>query len=189
MKKIASMFKKTILVALVAALAVAALPLTSVFAARVQDPSTPPAEGERSGVRLEKLWARATKGVERFGKLIERSDKMTEKIQDLIDKAAANGKDVAALQAALDAYKYAVDEAGPLYEKAQAIVATHAGFDEHGKVTDFEQAKATLKELGAQLKALHEQIGLPGKALREAIKAFREANPRPTPTPSTPAGG
>ena len=189
MKKITSMFKKTILVALVAALAVAALPLTGVFAAPAQDPSTPPAEGERSGVRLEKLWARATKGVERFGKLIERSDKLTEKIQNLIDKAAANGKDVAAVQAALDAYNHAVDDAGPMYDEAKAIVATHAGFDDAGKVTDFEQAKSTLKELGAQLKALREHIGLPGKALREAIKAFREANPRPTPTPSAPAGG
>lgn len=189
MKKITSMFKKTILVALVAALTVAALPLTGVFAAPAQDPSTPPAEGERSGFKLERLWLRATQGVERFGKLIERSDTMTEKMQALLDKAKANGKDVAAVQAALDAYIHAVDEAGPMYEEATAIVATHAGFDDAGKVTDFEQAKSTLKDLGAQLKDLREQIGLPGKALREAIKAFREANPRPTPTPSAPAGG
>ena len=169
-------FKNTLLAAMALTLVAAALPWTSAFAAPAADPSTPPAEGEKSNTRIESLWMREQRAVERMGKVIDRSDKMVEKIQIWIDKAKENGKDVTALQAALTAYKQAVQEAGPMYERAQSIVSEHAGFDADGKVTDREQAIQTLKDLGAQLKDLREQIGMPGKALREAIKAFREAN-------------
>jgi len=169
-------FKNILLVAMTLALVAAALPWTSVFAAPAADPTTPPADGEKSNTRIESLWTREQNAVERLGKVIDRSDTMMEKIQAWIDKAKENGKDVTALQAALDAYKQAVQEAGPMYEEAQSIVKTHAGFDADGKVTDREQAIQTLKDLGAKLKNLREQIGMPGKALREAIKAFREAN-------------
>jgi chromosome segregation ATPase len=174
-----STFRKTLLVALATALIAATLPFTSAFAAPVQDTSTPPTTDGNSTQRLERLWNRAQNGVEKFGNVIERSATMVKRIQTLIDKAAENGKDVSALQAALDAYEQAIDEAGPMYKEAQSIVAKHAGFDADGKVTDVEQARSTLKELGAQLKELREQIGAPGKALREAVKAFREANPPP----------
>lgn len=184
MKLSTSTFRKTLLAALVTALLAATLPFMSAFAAPAQDP-TPPTTDEIPTQRLERLWGRAQNGVEKFGKVIERSAIMIKRAQTLIDKAAENGKDVAALQAALDAYEQAINGAGPLYQEAQSIVAAHAGFDADGKVTDAEQARATLKDLGAQLKSLREQIGAPGKALREALKAFREANPRPTPTPST----
>lgn len=169
-------FKNILLAAMVLALVAAVLPWTSVFAAPAADPSTPPADGEKSNTRLESLWTREQNAVERMGKVIDRSDTMTEKVQTWIDKARGNGKDVTALQAALDAYKQAIQEAGPMYEQAQSIVSEHAGFDADGKVTDREQAIQTLKELGTQLKDLREQVGTPGKALREAIKAFREAH-------------
>ena len=172
-------FKNILLAAMALALVAAALPWTSAFAAPAADPTTPPADGEKSNTRIESLWTREQRAVERMGKVIERSDTMTEKVQTWIDRARENGKDVTALQAALDAYKQAVQEAGPMYEQAQSIVNEHAGFDADGKVTDREQAIQALKELGAQLKDLREQVGTPGKALREAIKAFREAN-KPT---------
>jgi uncharacterized protein YbaA (DUF1428 family) len=169
-------FKNILLAAMVLALVAAALPWTSVFAAPAADPSTPPADGEESNTRIEALWTREQNAVERMGKVLDRSTTMTEKVQTWIDKAREDGKDVTALQAALDAYKQAVQAAGPMYEQAQSIVQKHAGFDADGKVTDREQAMQTLKDLGTQLKALREQVGTPGKALREAIKAFREAN-------------
>lgn len=169
-------FKNILLAGMTLALVAAALPWTSVFAAPAADPTTPPADGEKSNTRIESLWTREQNAVERMGKVLDRSNTMTEKVQTWIDRAKENGKDVTALQAALDAYKQAVQEAGPMYEQAQSIVNEHAGFDADGKVTDREQAIQTLKDLGAQLKDLRGQIGTPGKALREAIKAFREAN-------------
>ena len=169
-------FKNILLAAMALALVAAAFPWTSVSAAPAADPTTPPTDGGRSNTRIESLWTREQNAVERMGKVIDRADTMTAKIQTMIDKAKSNGKDVTALQAALDAYKQAVQEAGPMYEQAESIVNEHAGFDADGKVTDREQAIQTLKELGTQLKDLRGQIGTPGKALREAIKAFRQAH-------------
>jgi hypothetical protein len=94
----------------------------------------------------------------------------------LIDRASENGRDVTALQAALDAFEAAVQTARPQYEELAEIVDAHSGFDADGKVTDVEQARATVKELGAGLKDVKTAMGGKGKALREAIKAFREAN-------------
>jgi Xaa-Pro aminopeptidase len=38
--------------------------------------------------------------------------------------------------------------------------------------------------MGGKLKEIREAMGGTGKALREAIQAFREANPRPEKTPT-----
>lgn len=171
-----NLFKKSILTALMLVLVLAAFPLTSAFAAPAADPSTPPADGKDSSPLIERLWMRETRAVERIGQRLDRAPTMIKKTQTLIDKAKANGKDVTALQAALNAYSQAIKDADPMHEKAQSIVNKHAGFDADGKVTDREQARQTLKDLGAQLKELHQQVGEPGKALRAAIQAFREAN-------------
>ena len=182
MSKFSLLFKKTVLIALVAALALIALPLTSVSAAGLNEPSDPPAgTTQQSAERLEKIWARLQKAYERQGQMLDRADGMTEKAQGLIDKMEEKGKDVAALQAALDAFEDALKDAHPIYESAKGIINSHKGFDADGKVTDREQALETVKELGAKMKEIREIAGEPGKALREAVKAYREAN-RPTDT-------
>ena len=172
-----NMFKKTLLIALVAALAVASLPLMSASAA----PSTddPPPQREVSAERLEKVWARQLRLYEKIGKGYDRSDGFVEKVQTLIDKAGENGKDVSAVQAALDAFEAALKDAHPVYESAKGIINSHQGFDNDGKVTDLEKAKETVKSMGEKLKEIKESMGGTGRALHEAIKAFREANPRP----------
>ena len=178
------LFKKTVLLALVAALAtlgVASLPFVSASAAgdEVRDP--PVLEGQVSNERLEKVWARQL----RIYALMGRTDNLVEKAQQLIERAAENGKDVSAVQAALDAFEDALKDAQPVYESIKGIVNSHQGFDEDGKVTDAEKAKETVREMGGKLKEIKDAMDGTGKALREALQAFREANPRPerTPTP------
>ena len=172
-----NMFKKTVLIAMVAALAIAILPLMSASAAPATD--DPPPQREVSAERLEKIWARQLRLYERIGNGYDRSDGFVEKVQTLIDKAGANGKDVSAVQAALDAFEAAIKEAHPVYESAKGIINSHQGFDNDGKVTDIEKAKETVKSMGEKLKEIKESMGGTGRALHEAIKAFREANPRP----------
>jgi phage-related tail protein len=179
-------FKKTILVALVAALGLAAMPFTSASAAGRTDPTTPP-QGEISDERLERAWARQLRTYERIGRGFERNDVFIDRAQNLIDKAAANGKDVSALQAALDAFQAAVKVAHPVYESANGIVKSHHGFDVNGKVTDPAKAKETVTEMSDKLQEIKSAMDGTGQALREAIKAFREANPRPQPS-ATPEG-
>ena len=172
-----NIFKKTIVVALVAALAVASLPLVTASAAGAYDP--PPPEREVPAERLENIWARQLKVYERIGTWLDRGDAFADKVQELIDKAAANGKDVSAVQAALDAFEQALKDAHPIYESAKGIINSHQGFDSDGKVTDIEKAKETVQAMGGKLREIKESMGGTGRALHEAIKAFREANPRP----------
>ncbi len=174
-------FKKTILFALIVALAMASLPFTSAFAAGAKDPSTPP---QMTNERLENIWARQIRAYERMG----HTDEFIARVQKLIDRARANGKDVSAMQAALDVFAAKAKEAQPVYESIKGIISSHQGFDSNGKVTDPAKAKETIQSMHDKLKAIRETMDGAGKALREAIKAFREANPRPEKTP-TPTGG
>jgi hypothetical protein len=163
------LFKKTVLLALVAALAtlgVASLSFGSVSAA---------GQGQVSNEKLEKAWARQL----RIYALMGRTDNFVEKAQHLIERAAENGKDVSALQTALDAFETALKDAQPVYESTKGIVNSHQGFDENGKVTDAEKAKETVREMGEKLKEIKDAMDGTGKALREALKVFRQANPRP----------
>ncbi len=179
-------FTRTVLFALIAALAVAAMPLASASAMGDNDPTTPPT-GEVSNERLEQAWARQLRAYDRLGKGFDRADDFIARAQDLIDRASENGKDVKALQAALDMFEASIKEAHPIYESANGIVNSHQGFDEKGKVTDSEKAKATVRSMGEKLKEIRAAMDGTGRALREAIKAFREANPRPQRT-VTPEG-
>ena len=173
------LFTKTVLIALTAALALAGIPLVSVSAAGANDPSVPP-QGELTNERLERIWARQLRAYEKMG----RTKEFVERAQRLIDRASQNGKDISAIQAALDAFEDAVKDAKPVYESARGIINSHQGFDANGKVTDPEKAKETVKQMGDKLKEIRDAMGGTGKALHDALRAFREANPRPEKTPT-----
>lgn len=171
---IRNFFKKTLLVALVTALGVASLPVFSVSAQGAKDPVAPP-KGQVTNERLEQIWARQLRAYERMGK----TDEFIGRVQKLIDRASANGKDVTAVQAALDAFQAAVKEAKPTYESMKGIVNSHQGFDANGKVTDPEKAKETVKQMREKMQEIRAALDGTGKALHEAIQAFKAANPRP----------
>jgi uncharacterized protein YukE len=166
-----NLFNKMILAVLAAALVFAAFPVTSAFAQGENPP-----KGELTNEKLEQVWARQLKNYEKIGKGFENTDAQIAKFQARIDKAAANGKDVTALQAALDAFASALKSGKPTYDSMSGIVNSHQGFDANGKVTDAEKAMSTVKELRTKMEELKSKMGGTGKALREALKAFREAN-------------
>jgi len=178
MKTLSLLFKKTVLFALGAALALANLSVTSAYASGSSDPTDPPATETQqlSNERLERVWARLQHIYERQGKMLERAEQMTEKVQNLIDRMNESGKDTTALQAALDTFEEALKDAHPIYESAKGIINSHQGFDADGKVTDREKAVETVKDLRDKLQEIRQIVGEPGKSLREAIKAFRDAN-------------
>ena len=180
-----TLFRKTIFVALVAALTLASMPFVSVSAAEANDPTPPPQSLTQIRTeRLERIWERQLRIYKRMGRV----DELIERVQKLIDRAKANGKDVSAMQAALDAFKAAVKDAQPIYESVKGLINSHQGFDSNGKVTDPAKAKETVKAMHDKFKEIRDAMNGTGKALREAIKAFRQANPRPQPT-LTPTGG
>lgn len=181
------LFKKTILIALVTALGVASLPLVGVSAMGENEPPAP--QGEVPNEKLEQVWARQLKLYEKIGEGDARSSAFVEKVQNLLGKAGENGKDVSAIQVALDAFEAALKKAHPVYESAKGIVNSHQGFDGNGKVTDTDKAKETVKAMGEKLKEIKDAMGGTGRALHEAIQAFRDANPRPVKTPPVSEGG
>jgi hypothetical protein len=167
-----NLISRVVLAVLVASLAIAAIPVTRAYAAD----ETPPAKGELTDEKIEEIWARQQQAYERMGKAFEDTDAHIARFQSMIDKAAANGKDVTSLQAALNAYETALLASEPAYEELGQVFRTHSGFDANGKVTDSEKAKVTIKEARQGMKAIKDSMGGTFKALREAIKAFREAN-------------
>jgi len=173
-----NIFNKLILAVLTAALVFAAFPVTSAYA---QDENPPKAE--LTNEKLEQVWARQLANYEKLGKGFTDTDAQIAKFQERIDNATANGKDVTALQAALDAFAAALKSGKPTYDSMGAIVGSHPGFDTSGKVTDIVQAKATVQEFRTKMQELQSAMNGTGKALREALKAFREANkPAESPT-------
>jgi archaellum component FlaC len=164
-------FNKLILAVLIAALAFTAIPVTGAFAQGENPP-----KGGITNEKLEQVWARMSKMYERLGKAFDGGDDRLAKLQERIDKAKADGKDVTAVQTALDNFEAALKKAKPVYESMKGIFNSHQGFDANGKVTDAEKAKATLKDLRDKFKDLKSAMGGTGKALREALQAFREAN-------------
>jgi hypothetical protein len=177
MIKLFVLFKKSFMIAVVAALSLAALPVVSASASGLGDPADPPAgKTQISDLRLAHIWTRLQRVYERQGGRLERADGIVDRLQNRIDRMAENGKDVTALQAALDAFKAALKDAHPIYESAKGIINAHQGFDAQGKVTDHDMAVETVKELGAKLKEVHRIVGEPGRSLREAIRAYRNAN-------------
>jgi len=184
MKKLGLLFKKTILMTLFASIALAALPLSSVLASGLAEPPTPPAGSRRiSDERIEQIWARLQEVYERQGQWLERADGMTERFQNLIERMNENGKDTTSLQAALDTFEEGLKDTHPIHESAKGIINSHKGFDAEGNVTDREQAIETVRDLGSKIREVRYFIGEPRKALREAIKAFRDTH-RPADTSS-----
>jgi hypothetical protein len=168
MKKIVN---KIIFSVLVAALVFAALPATGVFA---QEENPPKAELPTE--KIEQVWARQLANYEKLGKGFTETDAQIAKFQARIDKAAANGKDVTVLQAALNAFASALKSGKPTYDSMGGIVSSHQGFDASGKITDATQAKATVQEFRTKMQELQSTMNGTGKALREALQAFRDAN-------------
>jgi DNA-binding transcriptional MerR regulator len=188
MTQILIYFKKFVLVAVIAALGLAALPVTSAFALGAGDETKPPVDATQANdQQLENAWARLQRIYEREGNLMVRAEQFSSRIQNLIDRLNEKGFDTSGIQAALDAFEADLKDAHPTYEGAKGIINAHKGFDDTGRLTDRDLATETIQSLHDKMKEVRDTLGEPFKTLREAIKTFREAN-RPAGAPAAPDG-
>ena len=175
MNKITPFVKKIALAVLVLAIGLAALPSISASAAGLDSqtatPATPP-----TYPRVVNAWARAQTAYLRQGDRLAKAETFISKVQTLIDKATQKGFDTTAVEAALNAFSVVIPAAQAAHDNGAAIIANHAGFDADGNVTDRPTAIDTVKALVQVLKDTRTAMNGTGKALREAIKAFRDAN-------------
>jgi hypothetical protein len=183
MFKITALFKKIVLTALVFALSLAALPFGGASAAGSDDPVSPPANQPLGSLRLEQIWARQQAIYQREGNRLDNASTLITNVQALIDKAKGKGWDTPSVQAALNAFAAVIPAAQAAHAPGAAIIASHAGFDAAGKVTDRAAALQTTKSLAKVLKDTRTAMNSTGKALRQAIRALRDAHPRSNTTP------
>jgi hypothetical protein len=172
------------LIGMVATLGLASAPAATVYAMAPGVSVKLSSAAQVSSERLELAWAREQMIHDRLGFMFDHADQRIALTQQLIDKAKANGKDVAAIQAALDALAGAVERARPGFEGMQGTFASHPGFDAGGKVIDPTVAAQTVRNLDAQLRATRSVLAEPMMGLRDAVAAFRQTN-RPLTTPSS----
>jgi hypothetical protein len=182
------------MVGLIAAgLFLAAAPLVTVQAASREGPAAetevPPAEkGERGQVRLEKVYQNLVNLHERQAGVFERAAAINKKVNNLIAKYQEKGVDTTALASALMTFNGKDSEAKTAYEKAGAALGSHAGFDANGKVTDVEQAKATLKSAAESMKAQRQTMRGAFRELTQAVRDFVKSNRPAKPVEDMPSG-
>ncbi len=176
MKSFAIQVRRMWLAMAVTAMALMALPMATAYALQPLDSPTPVAPATPGAPKLQAVWELLQVRHDRLGVMFAHIDRRTALAQQLIDRAKANGKDVTAVQSALDAFSKAAQDARPIYESTQGIISSHTGFDSNGKVTDATQAKATVKNLSDKLVQVRNLLRDPATALRDAITAFRDAN-------------
>ncbi|NTV36176.1 MAG: hypothetical protein HGA53_04415 [Anaerolineaceae bacterium] len=138
------------------------------------------------GVINAKLEESYQKHQDWFANQTENLQKMDDAVraEELIAKAKENGKDTSKLEAALASFKTTKASAQAAHDKASATLATHAGFDASGKVTDPATARQTLKSANADLKAAHDLIKQALTDLKGVVQNWKDANgPTETPVP------
>jgi hypothetical protein len=186
MSKILPNFKKITLFILVFGIGFAALPAMGASAAGLSD-VTPPPVSQPDNSRIENIWARAQNTYQREGDRLAKAGEFISTAQTLINKANQKGWDTSLLQAALNAFASVIPAAQAAHDSGASIIANHAGFDAAGKVTDRTAAIDTVKALSQVLKDTRSAMNGTGKALREAIRSFRQTHRSGQATnPSTP---
>ena len=110
------------------------------------------------------------------------------KFDKLISQLKVKGQDTTALEQAAATFRAEIAKARAEWQAASATLATHAGFDAAGKVTNADQARATLKDAHSHMEQAHTIAHAAYEKLHTAIVAYRKAHrevkePAPPPQP------
>lgn len=107
---------------------------------------------------------------------LEMSDQVAQTTQSYIDTEKAKGKDTTSLESALASYEESVNTAQSFHDKAATNLASPAGFDLNGNVTDKETARQTIHTAAQNLRQVHTNLTNASLTLRTAVKDYRAAN-------------
>ncbi len=141
-------------------------------------------EGALKQAALGRVFQREQKNHERQEKAIEKAARGADRTSELIAKAKENKKNTAALEKALATFNTKLGEIRLKFDQTGKLIKQHDGFDDKGKVTDETKAKATVDAVHKGNQEVRQGLAEALEILREAGKAYREANPKPTATPT-----
>jgi hypothetical protein len=177
MNSIKSIVKKLLVgitaMGILAGLVWAVSPTLTAFAAT--DTTPPPSTSTPQGAPRIPLAFRAEHLVQiRQGINLERADRLSGRVQVLIDKLQAAGQDTAPLEQALAAFNTSVTSARGLHEQAAALFASHPGFDGNGKVNNATIALQTVKEIHNLQVQARQTVQPALKDLRTVLQTYRK---------------
>jgi hypothetical protein len=139
-------------------------------------PATPPSGSTKAELALARTYKAEQKRLQIQDGRLTRAVTHAAKIDSLIAKLKAKGKDTTALEAAVAEFRSGIGQARAEWQAASATLTTHAGFDGDGKVSNADQARTTLKEAHGHMEQAHTIAQAAYQKLRAAIAAYRKAN-------------
>ena len=98
------------------------------------------------------------------------------KIDALIAKLKGKGQSTTALEQAVAAYRAGIAQASAKLQAANVLLAAHAGFDATGKVTNTDQARATVQQVQSQIEQAHKTAADTFKALHLAMQIYGKSH-------------
>jgi len=171
--------KKVALFLVVGILAIgvlAFLPVNTVHAQDIGNPSTEPTRPVRDYTLLKQAYQRVQGALGNLENAISKASGGDGKVQDLINKGNEAGLDISSLQAALSSFDPAAAEAQASCTDASRILSSHAGFDSAGNVTDPAAARQTVQGAATALKEGASALKGAGSSLAASVRAWAEAN-------------
>jgi hypothetical protein len=159
--------------AFLAALVALGLSLGSTFAAE-RTPVKPP--NNRANVALQVEYRMEIARHREQAARLKATTRDAAALAKRIAKLAASGKDVAGLRAALETYRAALADAKTDWQTAGDVLAAHTGFAANGKVTNADQARATLKSAHQSTVSAAAKISAANEALRKSVRAWEQAH-------------
>jgi hypothetical protein len=125
--------------------------------------------------RLERAYQAEQQRLATMERRFKEADAFAEKIAGMIAQLKQRGVDTARLERALAAFRGRMAEAHRHWEAARDVLATHAGFDDEGHVTDVGQARATVTQAHLHLVRARTLADRAFRALRAVLATY----PRP----------
>lgn len=166
MNKLASIFS-ALLIASILAGGMALAPTSSALAD----------EGLQESIdqALERAFAAELDWLVKQANAIEKAYQAAAKVQEVIDRAAAEGLDITALENALATFNAAMSTVDGYHQRASGTLSTHAGFDDGGSVVDRTTARQTVMDARRALGEAHMTMTPASWDLRDALRAWRKA--------------
>jgi len=162
------------------------LPAQPVMAESGQPPVdstvTPGNPGWRDTI-LERSYKLLLRLEEHIGKDFDRIPTIAERINNLIARLTEKGFDPAPLPQALATFQADAVVHQPDFEQASALLATHSGFDENGKVIDRNLAAQTIHQVRQDFQEAHRGFHEALQSLGQALRDYRSSHKLPAGTP------
>jgi hypothetical protein len=166
----------------------AAMSLETVYAESDGVPTSTPAPSEKTiglifpGIILERVHKFQTRVIEFLGNQLNNANKVESKAQLRIAELKQQGKDVSALESALNKFYDLISNAKQAKEKASATLILHKGYDAQGKVSDPKLARDTNKSVEENIRICRENIVQALHTIAGGLKLYKQQN---SPLPSS----